>query len=150
MTRRTLFLATLLCLAPLARVPVLAQSPAATAPPVKTHHVIFAVTSPDVADWNLTMGNTRNLIKGLSPDPFEIEIVAFGPGISLLKLDSPVAKDIAALQAQGVKFTACQNAMRFNHLELKDLIPGAIPVPAGIVELVTKQEQGWIYVKGGR
>ena len=40
--------------------------------------------------------------------------------------------------------------MRFHHLELKDLVPGAIPVPAGIVEVVEKQEQGWIYIKGGR
>jgi intracellular sulfur oxidation DsrE/DsrF family protein len=140
-----LALATLLCLAPFAA--LRAQTPA---PPAKTHRVIFAVTSGDEADWNLTLGNTRNLIAGLKPDAYEIEIVSFGPGISMLKADSTVAKDIAALQAEGVKFTACQNAMRNRHLELKDLVPGAIPVPAGIVELVTKQEQGWIYIKGGR
>jgi intracellular sulfur oxidation DsrE/DsrF family protein len=143
-----LALATLLCLAPFATRRVLAQAPASA--PAKTHHVIFAVTSGDEADWNLTLGNTRNLIAGLKPDAYEIEIVSFGPGITMLKADSTVAKDIAALQAEGVKFTACQNAMRNRHLELKDLVPGAVPVPAGIVELVTKQEQGWIYIKGGR
>jgi len=140
--KKLLTLITLLCLAPLALLH--AQTP------TKTHHIIFAVTSGEEADWNLTLGNTRNLIAGLKPDPYEIEIVSFGPGITMIKADSTVAKDIAALQAEGVKFTACQNAMRNRHLELKDLVPGAIPVPAGIVELVTKQEQGWIYVKGGR
>jgi len=141
------FLCAVLLLAPIGRTQ---QPAAATAPTAKTHRVLFAVTSGDEADWNLTLGNTSNLIAGLKPDPYEIEIVSFGPGISMLKADSTVAKDIAALQAEGVKFTACQNAMRNRHLELKDLVPGAIPVPAGIVELVTKQEQGWIYIKGGR
>jgi intracellular sulfur oxidation DsrE/DsrF family protein len=147
LTLLALTLCTLLCLAP-AAAPAFAQSPPTA--PAKIHRVIFAVTSGDEADWSLTLGNARNLIAGLKPAPYEIEIVSFGPGINLIKADSPVAKDIAALQADGVKFTACQNAMRFHHLELKDLVPGAIPVPAGIVELVTKQEQGWIYVKGGR
>jgi intracellular sulfur oxidation DsrE/DsrF family protein len=40
--------------------------------------------------------------------------------------------------------------MRARHLELKDLLPGVTPVPSGIVEVVTKQEQGWVYIKGGR
>jgi intracellular sulfur oxidation DsrE/DsrF family protein len=141
----TVALLALICLAPFAA--LRAQTPSA---PAKTHHVIFAVTSGDEADWNLTLGNATNLIAGLKPDAYEIEIVSFGPGIMMIKADSTVAKDIAALQAEGVKFTACQNAMRRRHLELKDLVPGAIPVPAGIVELVTKQEQGWIYIKGGR
>ena len=138
-------LCALFCLSPIAH----AQQPATPAP-TKTHHILFAVTSPDEMDWNLTIGNIHNLINGLKPDPWEIEVVAYGPGINLLKADSTVAKDIAVLQSQGVKFMACQNAMRFHHLELKDLIPGANPVPAGIVEVVTKQEQGWIYIKGGR
>ena len=116
----------------------------------KTHHIVFAVTSSEEADWNLTMGNLRNLVAGLKPDPFEIEVVAYGPGILLVKGDSTVAKEIAALQEQGVRFVACQNAMRNRHLELKDLLPGVTPVPAGIVEVVTKQEQGWVYIHAGR
>jgi intracellular sulfur oxidation DsrE/DsrF family protein len=139
---------TILSLSPIVSTLALAQTPASA--PVKTHRVVFAVTSGDEADWNLTLGNIRNLIAGLKPDPYEIEVVAFGPGISVIKADSTAAKDIAALQTEGVKFMACQNAMRMRHLELKDLVPAAIPVPAGIVEVVTKQEQGWIYIKGGR
>jgi intracellular sulfur oxidation DsrE/DsrF family protein len=118
--------------------------------PAKTHHVVFAVTSGDVIDWQMTLGNARNLIAGLKPEPVEVEIVSYSAGIMMIKGDSAVAADIAALQAQGVKFVACQNAMRFHKLELKDLLPGVTPVPAGIVEVVTKQEQGWTYIKGGR
>jgi intracellular sulfur oxidation DsrE/DsrF family protein len=118
--------------------------------PARTHRVLFAVTSGDAIDWQMTLGNARNLIAGLKPEPVEVEIVAYSSGIMMIKGDSSVAADIAALQAQGVKFVACQNAMRFHKLELKDLLPGVTPVPAGIVEVVTKQEQGWTYIKGGR
>jgi intracellular sulfur oxidation DsrE/DsrF family protein len=149
MKKRTLILALALC-SLFCFVAVSPSSLQAQTPTGKTHRVVFAVTSGDEADWNLTLGNARNLIAGLKPDPYEIEVVAFGPGIMLVKGDSTVAKDIAALQAEGVRFVACQNAMRFHHLELKDLLPGVTPVPAGIVEVVTKQEQGWIYIKGGR
>jgi intracellular sulfur oxidation DsrE/DsrF family protein len=130
----------------------MAQAPAAlpSAATGKSHKIVFAVTSGDEADWNLSLGNIRNLLAGLKPDPVEVEVVAFGGGIVLVKSDSSVAADIAKLQADGVKFVACQNSMRARHLELKDLLPGVTPVPSGIVEVVTKQEQGWVYIKGGR
>jgi len=116
----------------------------------KTHHVVFGVTSGDEKDWELTLGNIRNLISGLKPDPVEVEVVAYGPGLSLVKVGSSSAAGIAALVEKGVKFVACQNAMRFQHVEAKDLLPGVGQVPAGIIEVVTKQEQGWAYIKGGR
>ncbi len=35
----------------------------------KTHHIVFALTSGDEADWNLTLGNMRNLLKSLRRYP---------------------------------------------------------------------------------
>ena len=116
----------------------------------KTHKVLFAVTSGEEQDWTMTIHNIRNLINGLKPDTVEVEVVNYSAGLAMLKLDSKEADDIAKLQEQGVKFVACQNAMRAFKLELKDLLPGVTSVPAGIVEVVTKQEQGWTYIKGGR
>ncbi len=116
----------------------------------KTHRVVFAVTSGDVMDWNISLGNIGNLLAGLKPDTVEVEGVAFAGGINMVKADSAVAADIAKLQEQGVKFVACQNSMRAHKLELKDLLPGMSSVPSGIVEVVTRQEQGWVYIKGGR
>jgi intracellular sulfur oxidation DsrE/DsrF family protein len=110
--------------------------------------VLFALTSPEEADWNLTMGNIRNLLK-LLPDA-EVEVVSYGPGIMMVAKTSSVAADITALQAQHVKFVACQNAMRARKLTVADLVEGVTPVPAGIVEVVTKEEEGWTYIKAGR
>ncbi len=92
----------------------------------------------------------RNLLKGFGSDPYEVELVAFGPGIMILKSNSAVAKDIKAMQDKKVQFMACENSMKFHNLTLADLLSDVHPVPSGIVELVTKQEQGWIYIKGGR
>ncbi len=149
MKRRSLLLAVCMMLV-VGLLPAMLGSTVQAQSTGKAHKVVFGVTSGDLADWNLTLGNARNLINGVKPDATEVEIVAFGPGINMIKADSAVAEDIKKLQEMGVKFMACQNAMRAHKLELKDLLPDMVPVPAGIVEVVEKQEAGWIYIKGGR
>jgi intracellular sulfur oxidation DsrE/DsrF family protein len=118
--------------------------------PVREHKVLFAVTSADAGDWGMTMGNIRNLREGLKPDAVQVEVVAYGPGIAMLKKGSTVETDIKALEAEGVVFLACANAMRHQNLTLADLIEGITSTPAGIVEVVRKQEQGWSYIKAGK
>ncbi len=151
MNRRHLLTTCALLLGSLAITPATslhAQTVPQTAP--KTHHVVFALTSGDVADWNLTLGNMRNLLTAFGTDPYEVELVAFGPGLSILKTGSTSAADIAALQAKHVTFMACENSMRMQKVTIADLLPNIQPVPSGIVEVVTKQEKGWVYIKGGR
>ena len=116
----------------------------------KAHRVLFAMTSPEEADWQLTVHNIRNLIVGMAPEPVEVEVVAYGPGIAFLKKDGVDAADIQKLESPHVHFVACGNAMRKQHLEASDLVAGSEVVPAGIVEVVKKQEQGWSYIKAGR
>ena len=116
----------------------------------KAHRVLFAMTSPEEADWQLTLNNIRNLIGGMAPEPVEVEVVAYGPGIAFLKKDGMDAADIQKLESPHVHFVACGNAMRKQHLEASDLVAGSEVVPAGIVEVVKKQEQGWSYIKAGR
>lgn len=115
-----------------------------------THRVLFALTSPEEADWQLTLNNIRNLIGGMAPEAVEVELVAYGPGIAFLKKDGPDAIEIQKLESLHVHFVACANAMRRQHLEKSDLVPGSEVVPAGIVEVVRREEQGWMYIKAGR
>lgn len=142
MTRRALilFLAAL-CLSPIAF----------AKPKPKTHRVVFALVSGDHEDWDRTIGNITHLVEGLAPEPVEVEVVAYGGGIMFVSNDSAMKDQIAKLQSDHhVHFVACQNSMRAHHLEQKDLLPGVTPVPSGIVEVVTKQEQGWVYIKAGK
>ena len=116
----------------------------------KAHRVLFAVTSPEEADWRLAMGNMRNLLAGLGPETVEVEVVAFGPGLNMVKKGSTAETDLKTLEEKHVHVFACENAMRSQHVTKEDLLEGTGTVPAGIVEVVTKQEQGWTYIKAGR
>ena len=116
----------------------------------KVHHVLFAVTSPDEQDWGLTIGNIRNLLLGFAPDTVEIEVVAYGGGIDMLKKSSSMATAVQGLESPHVHLVACQTVMRNMHLTPADLLPGVEFTPSGTVEVVRKQEAGWSYIKGGR
>ena len=108
---------------------------------------IFAVSDADPQKWSLTLGNIGNAIDGLGAGAAEIELVVYGPGIAMLKKDSPVADRIAAAQKNGVRIVACQNSMRGFHLEQADLAPGVGVVPSGVVELIRRQHAGYAYVR---
>ena len=116
----------------------------------KQHRVLFAITSGDEADWHMTLGNIRHLMEGFSGDSVEVEVVAYGPGVNMVKRPSSVDADIQALETKHVRFVACENSMRAQKMTVADLVTGVGTVPAGIVEVVTKQEQGWTYIKAGR
>jgi intracellular sulfur oxidation DsrE/DsrF family protein len=110
------------------------------------HRVVFGYTAANGADWGLTAAHIRNLMDGLAPDAVEIEVVGFGPGVSILAKGSGAEASIAALTARNVHFVACQKAMHAHKMTEADLIPGVGTVPSGIVEVVTKQEEGWTYI----
>jgi len=129
---------------PRAAVPAaLATAPAETA----RERAIFAVSDADPQKWNLTLGNISNAIDGIGAGSADIELVVYGPGIAMLKKDSPVAARIAEAIKAGVRVAACQNSMRGSHLEAADLAPGVTPVPSGVVELIRRQHAGYAYVR---
>ena len=127
--------------------PAPADTAAAAAPADSREHAIFAVTDDDAKKWNLTLGNIGNAIDGIGANAAEIELVVYGPGIAMLKKDSPVAEKIAAAQKRGVRIYACQNSMRGFNLQLSDLAPGVGVVPSGVVELIRRQHAGYAYVR---
>jgi intracellular sulfur oxidation DsrE/DsrF family protein len=116
----------------------------------KAHRVLFAITSSNQSDWQMTLGNISNLKKGLAPETVEVEVVAYGPGIAMVKKDSVVSDEMQTLEKEGVAFVGCENSMRRMQLTKADLVPGVGTVPSGIVEVVKKQEAGWSYVKAGQ
>ena len=128
--------------------PVVAPAALAAAP-AETHRerAIFAVSDADPQKWHLTLGNIANAIDGLGADAAEIELVVYGPGIAMLRKDSPVADKLAAALKSGVRVAACQNSMRGFKLEQADLAPGVGVVPSGVVELIQRQHAGYAYVR---
>ena len=86
-------------------------------------------------------------LAALGPEGAQLDLVAYGPGIEMLKKDSVVAARLAEALKAGVRIAACQNSMRGYHLEAADLVPGVTPVPSGVVELIRRQHAGYAYVR---
>ena len=137
------------------------QKPAAVAlvtPPAaepKEHHLILQVNTNDAASMNLALNNATNVVQYYEKagEPVKIEVVAFGPGLHMLRDDtSPVKARIEtmALSTPEVSFKAC-GVTRENMRKAEDkdipIIPQAEVVPSGVVRVMQLEEQGWSYVK---
>jgi intracellular sulfur oxidation DsrE/DsrF family protein len=111
------------------------------------NRIVMQVSDNDPGKWNLALNNARNLQADLGARNVEIEIVAYGPGIGMLKADSVVGNRIAEALGSGVKVVACENTMRGQKLAKPDMLDGIGYVNAGVVELMQKQQQGWAYLR---
>ena len=120
-----------------------AAQPSAQAPA----KVVFQVSDGDAARWNMTLNNARNVQQELGADKVQIEIVAYGPGIGLLKADSPVSGRVAQAVKAGVEMVACENTMIALNLTEADMAPSISYVMAGVVQLMKRQSQGWAYIR---
>jgi intracellular sulfur oxidation DsrE/DsrF family protein len=113
----------------------------------KRQGIVIQVSDNDPAKWNLALNNAKNLQDDVGAANVEIEIVAYGPGISMLKLESPTGSRIADAAKAGIKVTACENTMRGQKLTKDDMLAGISYVPAGVTEIMKKQHEGWAYLR---
>lgn len=120
-------------------------APAAAA--AKPMRVVVQISDNDAGRWNLALNNVRNVQKELGADKIEMEVVAFGPGLNMLKDDSVVADRVREATAAGIHFEACRNTMKAMQVTEADIIPGVGFVKAGVVEIIEKQQQGYAYLR---
>ena len=109
--------------------------------------VVIQVSDADPGKWNLALNNARNLQQGVGTDGVDIELVAYGPGIGMLKKGSAVAQRIDETTMSGVKVLACENTMHAQKLSKPDMQDGIGYVPSGVVEIARRQQQGWSYLR---
>lgn len=112
--------------------------------PVK---ILFDVTSKD----SLTHQAVLRHVKGMSSTyaNSNFEVVVYGGAISmLLKDQSTVTDAIQAVSAnKNVAFAVCAETMKRQNIDKSQLLPGVVVVPDAIMEIVTKQGEGWGYIK---
>jgi intracellular sulfur oxidation DsrE/DsrF family protein len=113
----------------------------------KPNKLVLQVSDGDKSKWSLALGNVYNVQNDLGAETVEAEIVVYGAGIDMLKKGSPVADRVASALKNGVRIVACENTMTAQHLSKTDMLPGIGYVPAGVVEIMKKQQQGWAYVR---
>lgn len=109
--------------------------------------VMIQVSDNDEAKWNLALNNAKNLQTALGKEKVDIEIVAYGPGIHMLKAESTVGNRVADAGTTGIKVVACENTMKAQKLKAEDMLSGIGYVAAGVVEIMERQRQGWAYIR---
>lgn len=125
----------------------LAENARASQPAGAKQKMVLHVADADPKKWNQVFNNVKNVQQELGKDNVDVEIVANGPGINMLKLDSEVGNRVDEAIANGVKVVACENTMKANKLTRADMLPSTGYVPAGIVELMKKQQEGYAYIR---
>jgi uncharacterized protein len=108
---------------------------------------VFQVSDADPQKWNLALNNAKNVQDDLGAGAVDLEIVVYGPGIGMLKLESPVATRVAEAMKSGVAVVACENTMKGQKLTRADMLPDLTYVKAGVVELMTRQREGYAYIR---
>jgi intracellular sulfur oxidation DsrE/DsrF family protein len=116
----------------------------------KVHKLVIQVSTDDVRTQNIAMNNAVNLQKALGRDNIIIEIVAYGPGLTMLTPKSPASKRVPDLAMQNITFSACGNTKAA--IERKSgkevvLVEGVQIVQAGVLRIMELQEQGYAYVR---
>ena len=115
--------------------------------PQKRHKLVIQVSDNDPAKWNLALNNAKNVQDDVGAANVDIEIVAYGPGIGMLKLESPSAARVADAIKANIKVIACENTMRTQKITRDDMQSAISYVPAGVTEIMVRQGDGWAYVR---
>lgn len=116
--------------------------------PVK---LVFGVSDPK-AQLKESLVNAAYTIKYLKPRgiPYKIQIVLYGKAVLAASAFSDVysgySETFKALQKAGVEFTICNNSLHSLQVDAEDLYPYMKVIPAGILQLVKKQMQGYAYI----
>lgn len=114
----------------------------------RIHRIVFQLTTSDSLAHKALMRQLDN-IHTLAPTA-QVEVVCHGPGLDmLLQSSSTVSKGVARTSARGVQFVACEFTLKQRSLSREALLPQVSTVPGGILEVVSKQEEGWSYIKAG-
>ena len=110
------------------------------------YKVVFDITSKDTINQQ-TLLREMSLIKQYNPDA-KVEAVIYGQGISLVTNGTNRAEEVARLSSlKDVSFKVCAMSLKRQNIDESQLLPGVETVPDGVYEIISKQRDGWGYIK---
>jgi uncharacterized protein len=139
-----------------ALIAAMAPSPAFAQPaplpdkPFAEHRIVLQLSDNDPRKQALVISVANNLLKFYDPDKVAIEVVAFGPGIDLLRPENANRKLVESLVAQGVRVDVCLNTVDTIERETGKrpaIIPAATPVQVGVGQILSLTENGYTLVR---
>jgi hypothetical protein len=111
------------------------------------YKVVFDLTSKDSLDQKAVI-RWVNEITQAEPTA-QIEVVMYGQGLNMVVKGRSTVEDAinSLVQNKNVAFKVCAVAMKNQNITMNQLLPGVQTVPDGIYEIISKQRQGWGYIK---
>ena len=116
-------------------------------PDTVKNRIVIQINEDDSKKWNATLTSIRNIQADLGPKNVKITVVAISYGLGMLTADSLTATGVQDALAAGVEFIACGNSMKAQNVAQDDLVSGVGIAKAGYVELMKRQQLGWVYLR---
>lgn len=117
----------------------------ATAQP--NYKVVFDVTSQDTTDHKLAIRWANEVLK--AEPTAQVEIVLFGKSLAMINKERSIVADALTqlTSNKNASVKVCRVAMKANNVDVSQLVPGVQTVADGIYEIISRQREGWGYIK---
>ncbi len=111
------------------------------------YKVVFDMSTRDSISQQAVIGEAALITK--ENPAAKLEVVIYGHALNMVtRVQSSQAAAIQDLTAnKNVTFKVCAFTMKRNNVTEKDPLPGIQVVPDGIYEIISKQHEGWGYIK---
>ena len=116
----------------------------------KEHRIVFEFTKGDTASFSTMMRQLNNITKATNGNA-KLEVVCYGPGLQMLMTEkTTVQQKIEEFHGKfNVVFAACEASMQRQGITRSQLLPQVVTVPLATLEISSKQQEGWSYLKAG-
>lgn len=111
------------------------------------YKVVFDITSGDTAAHKTVIRQMRGISQS-RPDA-QLEVAIYGDALAMVMKDKSIISDAVQELSSNKKasFKVCAATMKRHNVNKTQLLPGVDVVPDAIFEIVTKQHEGWGYIK---
>ena len=111
------------------------------------YNVVFDLTSGDTMVHKSVLRWLNGISTG-KPDA-KLEVVLYGQSLDMVRSGKSAVEEALkkVISNPNVMVKVCAAAMKRHNINASELIPGVEMVSDGIFQIVTRQSQGWSYIK---
>ena len=111
------------------------------------YKVVFDLTSKDSLDQQAVIRWLKEITNEHADA--KLEVVMYAKGVNMVTRDKSAVADAVTQLAtnKNISFKVCAIALKNQGIDKSQLLPGVEVVPDGIYEIISKQREGWGYIK---
>ena len=113
---------------------------------------IFPLSTANEKEISHLIGTANRVIKAYGSNNYDLVIVCYADGIKAIEKDAPfkdknITQRMKALLLSDVEIVACNNTLKSRKIKPSELIEDVGIVDAGVVEIIERQVDGYVYVR---